>query len=62
MDTNQLKQLRADTELKRDLWPTCGGGSRADHARLALRLALIAAVAVWVIAFPEASVALLYHL
>ena len=63
MDTNRLKRLRADTELKRDLWPEMR--RRIDERTMRVSLfdwALIAAVAVWVIAFPEASVALLYHL
>ena len=63
MDTNRLNELRADTELKRDLWPDMH--RRLDERTLRVSLfdwALIAAVAVWVIVFPEAAVALLYHL
>ena len=63
MDTNRLKQLRADTELKRDLWPDMR--RRLDERTLRLSLldwALAAAVAAWMIAVPEGVLALLYHL
>ena len=63
MDTNRLKQLRADTELKRDLWPEMR--RRLDERTMRVSLldwALIAAVAAWLIAVPEAAMALLYHL
>lgn len=63
MDTNRLTQLRADTELKRDLWPDMR--RRLDERTLRVSLfdwALIASVAVWLIAFPESVAALLYHL
>jgi hypothetical protein len=63
MDTNRLKQLRADTELKRDLWPDMR--RRLDERTMRLSLldwALLAAVAAWFLAFPEAALALLYHL
>ena len=63
MDTNRLTPLRADTELKRDLWPDMR--RRLDERTLRVSLfdwALIAAVMAWMIAFPEAAVALLYHL
>lgn len=63
MDTNRLTQLRADTELRRDLWPDMR--RRLDQRTLRLSLfdwALIAAVAGWVIVFPESLAALLYHL
>jgi hypothetical protein len=63
MDTNRLTQLRADTELKRDLWPDMR--RRIDERTVRVSLfdwALIAAVAAWVIAFPEGALALLYHL
>ena len=63
MDTNRLTQLRADTELKRDLWPEMR--RRLDERTLRVSLldwALIAAVAVWVFVAPEGALALLYHL
>ena len=63
MDTNRLKQLRADTELKRDLCPDMR--RRLDERTMRVSLldwALMAAVAVSVIAVPEAALALLYHL
>lgn len=63
MDTNRLKQLRADTELKRDLWPDMR--RRLDERTLRVSLidwALIAAILATVVAFPESALALLYHL
>ena len=63
MDTNRLKQLRADTELERDLWPDLR--RRIDERTVRVSLldwALIAAIVVWVIVFPEGALALLYHL
>ena len=63
MDTNRLKQLRADTELKRDLWPDMR--RRLDERTLPLSLfdwALIAAVVGWMIVFPKGAIALLFHL
>jgi hypothetical protein len=63
MDTNRLKQLRADTELKRDLWPDMR--RRLDQQTIRVPLfdwALAAAFLVWAIAFPEGLLALLYHL
>jgi hypothetical protein len=63
MDTNRLKQLRADTELKRDLWPDMR--RRMDERTLRVSLidwALIAAVLATIAAFPESALALLYHL
>ena len=63
MDTNRLKQLRADTELKRDLWPAMRRRIEERTIRVSLfDWALIAAVLTWVIAFPEGVLALLYHL
>ena len=64
MDTNQLKQLRIDAELKRDLWPDM---RRRLDQRLSVRIplfdwALAAAVVAWAVAFPEGLLALLYHL
>ena len=63
MDTNRLKQLRIDSELKRDLWPDMR--RRLDERTLRVSIfdwALIAALLVVMVAFPEAAVALLYHL
>ena len=64
MDTNErLKQLRADAELKRDLWPDMR--RRLDERTLRVSLldwALLAAVAAWMFAFPREVLALLYHL
>ncbi len=64
MDTNhRLKQLRADPELKRDLWPDMR--RRLDERTFRVSLfdwALAAAVLVWAIVFPEGLLALLYHL
>ena len=63
MDTNRLKQLRADAELKRDLWPDMR--RRLDERTMRLSLldwALAAAVAAWMITVPEGVLALLYHL
>ena len=63
MDTNRLKPLRADTKLKRDLWPDFR--RRLDERTLRVSLldwALLAAVAAWMIAFPRELLALLYHL
>jgi len=63
MDTNRLTQLRADTELKRDLWPDMR--RRLDERTIRVSLfdwALIAAVVACVLAFPEGTLALLYHL
>ena len=64
MDTNRLTQLRADTDLKRDLWPDM---RRRLDQRAAFRVplfdwALAAAVVAWAVMFPEGLVALLYHL
>ena len=67
MDTNRLKQFRIDAELKRDLWPDMrrrldeGIDERTLRVSL-LDWALLAAVAAWMIAFPEGVLALLYHL
>ncbi len=58
-----LKQLRADTDLKRDLWPDMR--RRLDERTLRVSLidwALIAAIVAWAVAFPEGALALLYHL
>ena len=63
MDTNRLKQLRVDAELKRDLWPDMR--RRLDERTMRVSIldwTLAAAVAVWVLAFPEGVLALLYHL
>ena len=63
MDTNRLKQLRADTTLRRDLWPDMR--RRLDQRTMRLSLldwALLAAVVAWMVAFPEGMLALLYHL
>lgn len=63
MDTNRLKELRADTELRRDLWPDMR--RRLDQRTLRVSLldwALIAAVVGWIAVFPESALALLYHL
>ena len=63
MDTNKLKQLRADSELKRDLWPDMR--RRLDERTFRVSLvdwALIAAILATVVAFPESALALLYHL
>ena len=63
MDTSQLKPLRADTELKRDLWPDMR--RRLDQRTTRISLldwALIAAVVASVIVVPESALALLYHL
>lgn len=63
MDTNRLKHLRADTELKRDLWPDMM--RRIDERAMRVSLidwALIAAIVAWAVAFPEGALALLYHL
>ena len=64
MDTNRLKSLRADTDLKRDLWPDM---RRRFEARAPIRVplldwALAAAVVAWAVVFPEGLLALLYHL
>ena len=64
MDTSQLKHLRIDAELKRDLWPDM---RRRLDQRPAVRIppfdwALAAAVVAWAVAFPEGLLALLYHL
>jgi len=63
MDTNRLKQLRADTDLKRDLWPDMR--RRLDQRTFRVPLldwALAAAVVAWAVIFPESLLALLYHL
>ena len=63
MDENRLKQLRADIELRRDLWPDMR--RRLDERTIRVSLldwALIAAVIAWIAAFPEGALALLYHL
>ena len=63
MDTNRLKQLRADTELKRDLWPEMR--RRLDERTLRVSIldwALLAALAAGIIAYPAGALALLYHL
>jgi hypothetical protein len=63
MDTNRLKHLRADTELRRDLWPDMR--RRLDERTMRVSLldwALMAAVVGWFVAFPEGALALLYHL
>jgi hypothetical protein len=63
MDTNRLKQFRADTTLRRDLWPDMR--RRLDERTLRVSLldwALLGAVLVWLVAFPEGALALLYHL
>jgi hypothetical protein len=63
MDTNRLKQLRADIELKRDLWPDMR--RRLDERTLRVSMldwVLLAAVAAWIIAYPAGALALLYHL
>ncbi len=52
-----------DIELKRDLWPAMR--QRLDERMLSVSLfdwALIAAVLVWAVMFPEGLLALLYHL
>ncbi len=59
----EWNQLRADTDLKRDLWPDVR--RRIDQRSVRVSLldwALIAAVVAWAVAFPEGLLALLYHL
>ena len=60
---DDLKQLRADIELKRDLWPDLR--RRIDERSVRVSIfdwALIAAIVAWAVAFPEGVLALLYHL
>ena len=66
MDTNRLKQLRTDAELKRDLWPDMRRrlDRRMDERTLRVSLldwALLAAAAACLIAQPAGVLALLYH-
>ena len=52
-----------DLELKHDLWPAMR--QRIDERTIRVPIwdwALIAAVLAWVAIFPQASLALLYHL
>ena len=60
---NDLNQLRVASELKRDLWPEMRRRLDERTTRVSiLDWALIAAIAVWAVVFPEAALALLYHL
>ena len=63
MDTNRLNSFRADTELKRDLWPDMR--RRLDQRTVRVPLfdwALAAAVLAWAVIFPEGLLVLLAHL
>jgi hypothetical protein len=54
---------RPDPELKRDLWPAMRPRLEQPAIRIsAFDWALIAAVIAWGILFPNAALALLYHL
>jgi len=54
---------RADSELKHDLWPAMRTRLDASTIRVSpFDWALIAAVIAWGILFPNAALALLYHL
>ena len=53
----------ADTELRRDLWPQMR--ARLDERPVAFSRfdwALVAAVLIWIVIFPQSVIALLYHL
>lgn len=53
----------ADTQLRRDLWPKMR--ERLDERTIAVSRfdwALIAAVLIWIVVFPQSVIALLYHL
>ena len=52
-----------DTQLRRDLWPQMR--ERLDERTIAVSRfdwALIAAVLIWIVIFPQSVIALLYHL
>ncbi len=63
MDTSRLNQLRADADLKRDLWPDMRRRLETRTLRVSFfDWALIAAVMASVVVFPGAALAVLYHL
>lgn len=63
MDTNRLKQLRIDPELRRDLWPDLRRRLEERVIRVSLLdWAFISAVVAWAVVFPKGLLALLYHL
>ena len=70
MNDDRLRQLIGsamkpieEVELKRDLWPEML--RRLDQQTMRVSVfdwALIAAVLVWIVLFPQGALALLYHL
>lgn len=70
MNDERVKELlrtaikpAGDVELRRDLWPEMR--QRMDRQTMRVSVfdwALVAAVLAWAVIFPEAALALLYHL